>query len=124
MVVPFQQCKARPDEKNRQLLLTAHLSAVAQFYGRLEGSYEDRLYFLGGLCHDAAKGRKKWQEKLNGPKGSRPPHAAPSALLYSFYASRLLEIWEKQGKIDRSARQILRTVVIRVSRIFDHHRIG
>lgn len=123
MVVPFQQCKARPDEKGRQFLLTAHLSAVARSYGRLDGSSEDRLYFLGGLCHDAAKGRKKWQENLNGPKGSRPPHAAPSALLYSFYASGLLEIWGKKGKIDRSARQILRTVIIRVSRdIFDHHR--
>ena len=42
---------------------------------------------------------------------------------FSFYASKLLEIWENQGKIDRSARQILRTVVIRISRdIFDHHR--
>jgi len=123
MVIPFQHCKARPDENNRQFPLTAHLSAVARSYGSLDGSCEDRLYFLGGLCHDVAKGRKKWQDNLNGPKGSRPPHAAPSALLFSFYASKLLEIWENQGKIDRSARQILRTVVIRISRdIFDHHR--
>jgi CRISPR-associated endonuclease/helicase Cas3 len=123
MVVPFQQCKARPDEDNRLFLLTAHLSAVAQSCGSLDGTLKDRLYFLGGLCHDAAKGRKKWQDNLNGPRGSRPPHAAPSALLYSFYASKLLKIWEKEESIDRNTRQILRTVVVQVSRdIFDHHR--
>jgi CRISPR-associated endonuclease/helicase Cas3 len=123
MVIPFRQCKARPDENNCQFLLTAHLSAVARSYGCLDGPYEEQLYFLGGLCHDAAKGRKKWQENLKGPRGSRPPHAAPGALLYSFYAAKLLEIWEKQGKIDRNQRQILRMVAVRVSRdIFDHHR--
>ena len=58
MVIPFQHCKARPDENNRQFPLTAHLSAVARSYGSLDGSCEDRLYFLGGLCHDVAKGRK------------------------------------------------------------------
>ena len=123
MVITFQQCKARPDEKDRQFPLTAHLSAVAQSCSSLDSSLQNRLYFLGGLCHDAAKGRKKWQDNLNGPRGSRPPHAAPSALLYSFYAFKLLKIWEKEEKIDRNTRQILRTVAVRVSRdIFDHHR--
>jgi len=64
LVIPFHKCKARPDESNYEFLLTSHLAAVAVGYGKIDGCWEDKLYFLGGLCHDAAKGRRKWQENF------------------------------------------------------------
>ncbi len=123
MVIPFNQCEARPEEGGHHFLLESHLIAVAQGWGKVDGSYKERLLFLGGLCHDVAKGRKKWQDNLDGPKGSRPPHAAPSALLFSYYAAKLLDVWEEQEQLDRNEMQILRAFVVRVIRdIFDHHR--
>ncbi|MFA7372369.1 MAG: DEAD/DEAH box helicase [bacterium] len=123
VVIPFSQCKARPEEGGQHFLLESHLLAVARGWGKADGSYEERLFFLGGLCHDAAKGRKKWQNNLNNPKGSRPPHAAPSALLFSYYAAKLLEFWEEQERLDRKEIQVLRVFIVRVVRdIFDHHR--
>ena len=123
VVIPFGQCKARPDEGGHQFWLESHLVAVAQGWGKVDGSYNERLCFLGGLCHDAAKGRKKWQDNLLGPKGSRPPHAAPGALLFSYYAAKLLDLWKEQDRLDRNQMQILRAFVVRVVRdIYDHHR--
>lgn len=122
MVIPFSQCKARPDEDGHQFWLKDHLVAVAKGWGKADGSYRERLFFLGGLCHDVAKGRKKWQDNLDGPKGSRPPHAAPGALVYSFYAARILDFWRDQGKIDRNQEQVLKVVAVQAIRdIFDHH---
>lgn len=123
VVIPFSRCKARPDEDGHHFWLESHLVAVAQKWGRLDGSYNNRLCFLGGLCHDAAKGRKKWQDNLSGPKGSRPPHAAPGALLFSYYATKLLGLWRIEEKLDRNKMQVLRAFIVRVVRdIFDHHR--
>ena len=95
VVIPFGQCKARPDEGGHQFWLESHLVAVAQGWGKVDGSYNERLCFLGGLCHDAAKGRKKWQDNLLGPKGSRPPHAAPGALCF-LLCSQLLDLWKSR----------------------------
>ena len=123
VVIPFSQCKARPEEGGHHFLLESHLLAVAQGWGKVDGSYKERLFFLGGLCHDAAKGRKKWQDNLHGPKGSRPPHAAPSALLFTYYAAKILDVWKEQDQLDRNEIQVLRAFVVRVARdIFDHHR--
>ena len=118
MVIPFNQCEARPEEGGHHFLLESHLIAVAQGWGKVDGSYKERLLFLGGLCHDVAKGRKKWQDNLDGPKGSRPPHAAPSALLFSYYAAKLLDVWEEQEQLDRNEMQVLRALLLELYGIF------
>lgn len=122
MVVPFNRCLARPSVNGINFLLTEHLDRVANYWGNKSGSYEEQLYFLGGLCHDAAKSRREWQEKIMAPK--RPIHAIPSAIIYSYYASKLLNIWEKKDGLGRDERTFLRTVIMRVIRdICDHHSV-
>lgn len=79
----FEQCEARPPVNGNPFLLPNHLLAVACRWGNINGNPESKIYFLAGLCHDMAKARMKWQDNLNGPRGSRPPHAAPSALVFS-----------------------------------------
>lgn len=119
-VVSFNLCEARPTLSGKKFMLSDHLERVAGFWGNNKDSYEERLYFLGGLCHDAAKARKKWQDNINADK--RPIHAIPSAIIFSFYAINLFDAWNIETKISRAEKSILRTIILKIIRdICDHH---
>lgn len=117
-MVEFNRCRARPDVEGQICLLSDHLEQVAKAWGNNEESYSERLYFLGGLCHDAAKARKEWQDKIKAE--TRPVHAIPSAIIFSHYAFLLMENWN--NNITRNEKSILRTIILRIIRdICDHH---
>jgi len=119
-LVRFDLCEARPALNGKTFLLSDHLEQVAESWGENKDSYYERLYFLGGLCHDAAKARKEWQDKIRAVK--RPIHAIPSAIIFSFYAMKMFDTWDAEAKISRIEKSILRTVILRVIRdICDHH---
>ena len=85
MVIPLRDCIARPSKDERaELLLVDHLVEVARVCGDSKGPIEDRLAFLAGLAHDAAKAAFDWQDYIqsetrrnHGPPG--PPHAPTGA---------------------------------------------
>ena len=119
-VVSFDLCEARPALRGKKFLLSDHLERVAEFWGNHKDSNEERLYFLGGLCHDAAKARKEWQDNIRAEK--RPIHAIPSAIIFSFYAIKLFDAWNMETKLSRAEKNILRTVILKIIRdICDHH---
>ena len=56
MVIPLCDCIARPTKPREDpFRLLAHLEAVAKECGDKNGTLEDKLAFLAGLAHDAAK---------------------------------------------------------------------
>lgn len=117
-VVEFSRCRARPDVEGQVCLLSDHLEQVARAWGNNEDSYSERLYFLGGLCHDAAKARKEWQDKIVAE--ARPLHAVPSAIIFSYYAFLLLKNWA--DRVNKNEKSILPTIILQIIRdICDHH---
>ncbi|MEX1026450.1 MAG: CRISPR-associated endonuclease Cas3'', partial [Candidatus Paceibacterota bacterium] len=124
MVVPFAQCVARPDEGETRHLLIHHLVRVANAAGAPDGSTNDRLAFLAGLLHDAAKCHVEWQEYID-PTTSRkkgPPHSPMGAALFTFAAERLIPIWHS----DRQERLVARDRMLNwLMAINGHHgRLG
>jgi|LSQX01.1.fsa_nt_gb CRISPR/Cas system-associated endonuclease/helicase Cas3 len=118
----FEQCEARPPVNGNPFLLPNHLLAVACRWGNINGNPESKIYFLAGLCHDMAKARMKWQDNLNGPRGSRPPHAAPSALVFTWYGNQLLGYWYRNQHISKQDRRFLLAVIVKAATdINDHH---
>ncbi|QGT99800.1 CRISPR-associated helicase Cas3 [Candidatus Syntrophocurvum alkaliphilum] len=120
MVIKFEDCLARPDINGEKQLLTTHLEVVAQAWGNQANSYEEQLYFLGGLCHDLGKARTEWQNKLTANK--RPIHSVLGAIIFTFYAHELYQQWEKDLLADKNERTIAKTTILKISRdICDHH---
>lgn len=124
MVVPLAQCVARPDEGTARHFLIHHLERVANAAGAPDGSTNDRLAFLAGLLHDAAKCHVDWQEYID-PASSRkkgPPHSPMGAALFTFVAERLISIWHS----DRQERLVARDRMLNwLMAINGHHgRLG
>src|SRR5690242_4748147 len=95
MVIPFGDCVARPDLDGMRFPLPTHLEAVAGGCGRADGSPQERLAFLAGLLHDAAKGAEDWQQYIRSGGRIRrgPPHAPLGAALFAFWAEDLVPRW-------------------------------
>lgn len=96
-VIPFDQCKARPEQ-----LLTDHLISVRQsieyfFQGYAKPIKE--LIGLAGICHDLAKSNTKWQEYLHDEKIKKGPnHSSCGAFFFSYLGYHLLkelDEWEQ-----------------------------
>jgi CRISPR-associated helicase Cas3/CRISPR-associated endonuclease Cas3-HD len=118
MVVAIRGCIARPDEERQRFGLTEHLIAVAEGCGHPDGSPEEKLAFLAGLLHDAAKATWRWQDYIRGRLRKGPNHAPLGAALFAFWAEDLVAKWTK----GISERQRLSDLALDWTRIvYDHH---
>ncbi len=120
MVIPLRDCIARPSKPGQpDLLLVDHLEAVAEWCGDAQGSFDDRLAFLAGLSHDAAKATQDWQIYIRGdPQRKKgPPHAPTGAALFAFWAEQLIPRWTSA----RDEQKRLHDLAIDWARVVDHH---
>jgi CRISPR-associated endonuclease Cas3-HD len=118
VVKPLSECIARPGEGPGGLV--AHLEAVAGWCGNKNGTPEEKLAFLAGLAHDAAKAAPDWQEYIqsNGRIRRGPPHAPLGAALFAFWAEDLLPRWLP----DRRQQEVLQDLNLDwVRMIYRHH---
>lgn len=94
MVIPLKQCVARPPIAGEEpFWLLTHLEAVADGTGDKSGSPEDKLAYLAGLAHDAAKAAPDWQDYIRGGRKKGPSHAPLGAAVYAFWADDLIPRW-------------------------------
>jgi CRISPR-associated endonuclease/helicase Cas3 len=117
----LRDCIARPDDGDRRFPLIDHLLAVASGCGRPDGSPKERLGFLAGLAHDAAKSARDWQHYIRNvhtvKKG--PPHAPLGAALFAFWADNLIPKWSAG---DRALARRLHDLALDWTRmVYDHH---
>lgn len=116
VVISLRDCIARPGEGPNGLIL--HLEAVAGGCGDKNGPPEEKLAFLAGLAHDAAKAAADWQTYIRGGLKKGPPHAPLGAALFAFWAEDLIPRWEA----DRRKQEILRDLALDWTRlIYRHH---
>ncbi|MBE3584445.1 MAG: DEAD/DEAH box helicase family protein [Limnochordaceae bacterium] len=121
-VVPWSECWARPPacphanfggSPEGSHLLVHHLEAVAFACGRPDGSLEQQLAFLAGLCHDVGKGRQLWQQWIHRVHRAQThgqllrersvPHSPAGAAFFALLSRKLLDhAWNAQP-CDRSA---------------------
>ncbi|MCY2987659.1 MAG: CRISPR-associated endonuclease Cas3'', partial [Planctomycetota bacterium] len=124
VIRPLRDCIARPDADGCRFGLIEHLLAVAGACHNRHGTPEEKLGFLAGLLHDAAKASAGWQEYIRLPNPKRgPPHAALGAALFAFWADDLIPRW---AGADRTRIDYLSDLGLDWTRILcDHHgRIG
>jgi CRISPR-associated helicase Cas3 len=97
-VRPLSDCIARPGEQPGGLI--THLEAVAAGTGRKDGSPEQKMAFLAGLSHDAAKAADGWQDYIRAGGRIRrgPPHAPLGAALFAFWAHDLVPRWQPDAR--------------------------
>jgi len=118
LVTPFGQCIARPDMGDKQFSLEEHLEAVATGCGDADGRPEERLAFLAGLLHDAAKAHADWQDYIRGCRTKGPSHAPLGAALFAFCSDSLIPAWTQ----DRLGREYLQDLALDwIRAIYDHH---
>ncbi|MFC1758901.1 CRISPR-associated helicase Cas3' [Planctomycetota bacterium] len=105
-------------------MLVDHLVSVAHAAGSSTGSTHERLGFLAGLLHDAAKCHEEWQDYIQ-PSSARkkgPPHSPMGAALFAFVAEHLLKQWHTDRKELQAARDRMLNWLMAIS---GHHgRLG
>ncbi len=119
VVRPLSDCIARPNSEDGQKFpLKTHLVAVAFACGSPDGTLEERISFLAGLLHDAAKTHFDWQDYIRDESRKEgPPHAPFGAALFAYCAEQLIATWP-----DRQSRRVLEDAVVHWARaIYDHH---
>ncbi|ATY85846.1 hypothetical protein CVV65_13670 [Kyrpidia spormannii] len=123
VVRPFGECVARPAEGERQFPLPRHLETVASGVGNFQGQPAERLDYLAGWMHDIGKSNEKWQWYIESPRSRKgPPHSVYGAILYVYYAERLLNIWKMPR---REKTELRRRVQWWCRDLLDHHgRLG
>ena len=119
VVIPFADCIARPDAGEKRFRLDEHLEAVAFGCGRPAGAPEDRLAFLAGLLHDAAKAAPEWQEYIRGKLLKGPPHAPLGAALFAYWADDLIPHWAAADRMLK--RRLFDLALDWVEVVYDHH---
>lgn len=118
-MIAFADCIARPDAGGERFGLAEHLEAVARACGAADGSPEERLAFLAGLLHDAAKAAPQWQEYIRGKLKKGPPHAPLGAALFAYWVDDLMAAWTSS---DRALRRHLVDLALDWTRVvYDHH---
>ena len=119
MVIPFEQCIARPETDGKEFPLTDHLEAVAWKMGDHTGDPPSKLNFLAGLMHDIGKARVKWQlwiRNLETSKKSKSVNHSPlGAAVFVMSAHRLLKKWELEDAL------LKRQLLLLARDIYDHH---
>ncbi len=119
LLIPFDQCVARPDKNDAEHLLIDHLCRVKQnVYNFLEG--EDPvvrdLACMAALCHDVAKAHPDWQRYIKGKQKKGPSHAPAGAFLFSYLSYHWLK---EEGYWEESKYRLVWMWLIRD--IADHH---
>jgi hypothetical protein len=117
----LRDCIARPDEGDQRYPLIDHLIAVASGCGRPGGVPEERLAFLAGLSHDAAKAAAAWQHYIRNVATvkDRPHHAPLGAALFAFWADYLVPQWAGG---DQALQRRLHDLALDWTRVvYDHH---
>jgi CRISPR-associated endonuclease/helicase Cas3 len=120
VVISLCDCIARPTKTEEEpFWLVTHLKAVAEGCGNKDGTLEEKLAFLAGLAHDAAKAALDWQKYIRSNDViRRPPHAPLGAALFAFWAEDLLARWEPE----RCRREPLQDLALDwVRMIYRHH---
>ncbi|MCY0900453.1 MAG: CRISPR-associated endonuclease Cas3'' [Firmicutes bacterium] len=86
MVIPLEECIARPDRPPRTFPLTQHLRNVGQHAAQwVTGPRRDYVR-LAGLLHDIGKARRSWQAYIRND-GPRVPHAFLGAAVFFYLVS-------------------------------------
>lgn len=108
-IVPFEQCIARPDNKDKTYLLSEHLVCVKNaiekrlsFTFQCQDSALMKVAGLAGLCHDIAKAHMEWQNYIRGKRKRGPNHAPEGAFFFSYFSYHLLKKerkWEEYAVI-------------------------
>ena len=103
VLIPFEKCKARPNEQNREFLLKDHLLYVQEYTEKWVKNNDEvliKLIGLAGVCHDIAKSHKDWQVYINSNSADTrgPTHAPASAFLFSFFGYNFLKVHDKWEK--------------------------
>ncbi len=119
VVIPFADCVARPDLGGVRFSLAEHLEAVARGCGRLDGAPEERLAFLAGLLHDAAKAAPEWQHYIRGGARWGPPHAPLGSALFAFWADDLVSRWASADRL--LCRRLFDLALDWARVVYDHH---
>jgi CRISPR-associated endonuclease/helicase Cas3 len=117
-VVMLRDCIARPDDEGRRFGLIEHLVAVAERCGRVDGPPEEKLAFLAGLLHDAAKTAQGWQDYIRRKLKEGPPHAPLGAALFAVWSEDLIPRWTADP-VQQAYLFDLALDWIRV--VYDHH---
>jgi CRISPR-associated endonuclease/helicase Cas3 len=116
-VVKLSDCIDRPNKPAGDLV--KHCERVAAGCGRPDGGVEEKIAFLGGLCHDLAKCASDWQAYIrsDGAIKRGPPHAPLGAALFAFWAAALLPLWVP----DRRDRPQYVQLALDWTRLIDNH---
>ncbi len=101
LVIPFSQCVARPPLDGQAHWLSEHLDRVAVGCGSADGDCDQKLAYLAGLLHDAAKCHGQWQDYIQGRSRRGPPHAPFGAALFAYFAHRMADRLADQGQRER-----------------------
>ncbi|MCL5292693.1 MAG: PhoH family protein [Actinobacteria bacterium] len=118
VVIRFEECIARPSDNGKLFWLNGHLEAVAMDCGDAQGNLEERLAFLAGLLHDAAKSHPLWQDYIIGHRAKGPAHAPLGAALFAFFADNLISEWA----LDHTQECKLYDLALDWTRVvYDHH---
>jgi CRISPR-associated endonuclease/helicase Cas3 len=118
VIYSLRDCIARPDDGGRRFGLIEHVIAVAERCGRAEGPPEQRLAFLAGLLHDAAKAAFTWQEYIRKRLKKGSNHAPLGGALFAFWADNLIPCWTTM----RDDQKRLFDLAVDWTRIvYDHH---
>jgi CRISPR-associated endonuclease/helicase Cas3 len=94
VLIPFDQCIARPSDKQSECFLIDHLFHVKRTMEFRMSGFDltvVKLAGLSGICHDLLKSNPEWQLYIWGKKKKGPPHAPGGALLFSYFAYHLLQ---------------------------------
>ncbi|NLX86252.1 MAG: CRISPR-associated helicase Cas3' [Clostridiales bacterium] len=102
-LISFEQCIARPDERDNKYPLIRHLINAKDSIGQWLEIDDQIIRCLAGLsaiCHDVCKAHIDWQKYIRHKTGSGrgPSHAPPGAYFFSYAAYKYLLIkgaWEK-----------------------------
>ncbi len=125
VVIPLEECIARPDDGSHSHPLAEHLVAVAHGWGDPEGDLKERMRFLGGLLHDAGKAQSRWQAYIRerDPRRKRElrvPHAFLGSMLVCMYAHHLIGASGLKGR-ERSEHLVEMMWIARD--VADHHSV-
>ncbi|WP_017552094.1 CRISPR-associated helicase/endonuclease Cas3 [Heyndrickxia coagulans] len=95
VLIPFDECIARPDEGEKKYYLKDHLLHVKKFAENWivdAGETIKTLTGLAAVCHDIAKSHADWQRYIADPKVKKgPTHAPQGAFLFSFFGYHWLK---------------------------------